>query len=386
MTLCYEIHCRQANEPHPGHLGLKIEGLDVDLTVEPGQFLPKALREATAEGKAGAELAMRAEEICQSYARKAIQRRIDRLKTGLVPESIKVAGGLPADDAALIRAAVSAGKSDTELLAVAKQVRRGFRSGGIMAGTASELASVKRLSEEESVEKFLNRGTLKGLDKPQRQKRMQRRAEKIDNDRDWLERRQKLIAECEAELARWEVELAKWDGSGLPPKAEKMVAVLRDRLAGLRVRVLAASHGFQYAYTQYLTAAIQLATDDIRIWPLMTTTSLDTVRDAVDTFSDVTIGEFDGANYSSGGLALDSQAVAVDDANDRAEFDAADEAVSALGAGSASIQGVAVGKFNTNTNGSLPLHWIEFSSNKTPDGSDFTFVFNAEGIIQAADG
>jgi hypothetical protein len=150
--------------------------------------------------------------------------------------------------------------------------------------------------------------------------------------------------------------------------------------------VLAASHGFQYAYTQYLTKAINLASDDIRIWPLMTNTTLDTVRDAVDTFSDVTADEFDGSGYSSGGLALDSQAVAVDDANDRAEFDSADEVVTALGAGTRSIQGVALGLFVTNTAASLPLHWIEFASNKTPDGADFTFVFNAEGILQAADG
>lgn len=382
--LTYEISRREANEPHPGHLGLKIEGLDVDLTVDPGQFLPKALREAAAEGKTGADLAMRAEAICQAYAAKAIQRRIDRLKTGLIPESVRVAGGV--DNIALLKEAVKAGKTDDELAAIAKQISRGFRSGGIMAGTAAELAAVKRLSEEESVEKFLNRGTLKGLDKPQRQARMKRRAEKFDNDRDWLARRQKLIAECEAELKRWEAELTNWDGNGLPPKAQKNVAVLRDRLAGLKVRVLAASHGFQYAYTQYLTAAIQLATDDIRIWPLMTNTTLDTVRDAVDTFSDVTADEFDGANYSSGGLALDSQAVAVDDANDRAEFDAADEAVTALGAGTRSIQGVGLGKFVTNTAASIPLHWIEFASNKTPDGSDFTFVFNTEGILQAADG
>jgi hypothetical protein len=42
--------------------------------------------------------------------------------------------------------------------------------------------------------------------------------------------------------------------------------------------------------------------------------------------------------------------------------------------------------FVTNLNSSLPLHWIEYASNKTPDGSTFTVVFNAEGILQAADG
>jgi hypothetical protein len=238
----------------------------------------------------------------------------------------------------------------------------------------------------------MQRGALKGLDPKQQADRLIRRAEKFDNDRDWADRRAKLIAECTAELEAAKAKLAEIyaaEGSEITLKSakwERNVAALKNRLAGLQPKVVAVIHGFQYAYTQYWTAAINLSTDDIRIWPYMTNTTIDTVRDGVDTFSDVTLDEFDGANYSSGGLALDGQAVAVDDANDRAEFDCTDEVVTALGAGTRAMQGVAVGKFSTNTAGSLPLHAIDFSSNKNPDGSDFTFAINTEGLLQMADG
>ena len=356
----YEIYQRQSDQHRTGHFGLLIEGVEAELTVEPKQFMERALREAAAAGKTGGELATAAESLCNQYARKALERRIERLQFGTVPEGVNVGS---------------------------------FLTGGINAGTAGEMARRKLVPEARAVELFLNRGSLKGLDKEQRKKRRAARKNAFDNERDWQERRAKLIQECEAELARWEAAAKAWlelpedeRRRTLPPKAVKRAAELRDRLRGLMPKALAASHGFQYAYTQYLTKAVSLSADDIRIWPLMTNTTLDTVRDAVDQFSDVTADEFDGSNYSSGGLALDSQAVAVDDANDRAEFDAADETVTALGAGTRPIQGVALGSFVTNTAASLPLHWIEFASNKTPDGSDFTFVFNAEGILQATDG
>ncbi len=345
----YEIYQRQDNQHRAGHFGFLIEGVEAEITVEPAQFLEKALREVTAEGVTDpAKHAIAVQERCDEYARRAIQRRIDRLQNGTVPAGVDI------------------GKRNTN---------------GVNAGTAGELAKRKRTPETRAVEVFLNRGKLRGLDKDARKKRSAWQKATYDNNADWRQRRLALIKAREADLAYWQTEHANGN-----PKAPRNIAALKTELAGLTAPVLAASHGFQYAYTQYLTKAINLASDDIRIWPLMTNTTLDTVRDAVDTFSDVTADEFDGSGYSSGGLALDSQAVAVDDANDRAEFDSADEVVTALGAGTRSIQGVALGLFVTNTAASLPLHWIEFASNKTPDGSDFTFVFNAEGILQAADG
>lgn len=340
-THSYEIYIRESNHQRPGHMALLIDGIDAEITVDPSQFLPKALREALAAGASPLEAPVKADEIAREYARRALQRRVDRLRAGsLIP------GGVPFD---------ASGKLDD-----------------------SKIPPKQRQAERVAVESFLNRGVLRGLDAAQRKSRFANKARKHDSVQEWRDNRAALIARREAELA----ELLK----STSPKAKRSIIALQKEIAALKAPILAASHGFQYAYTQYLTGAINLASDDIRIWPLMTNTTLDTVRDAVDTFSDVTADEFDGANYTSGGLALDSQAVAVDDANDRAEFDAADETVTALGAGTRSIQGIALGKFVTNTAASIPLHWIEFAANKTPDGSDFTFSFNAEGILQAADG
>lgn len=322
----FEIITRTEGEPRPGWVGMSIDGQDADVTVDPAQWMPVELVNSGGDP-------VKAMAACVARAEEYVERKYQRLLMG--------------------------------------RAGRGLHEPG------------RKRVPQEALFDFMNRGALKGLDETGRRKRLERRANRFDNERDWADRRAKLIAECRAELADAEARLAEIPGDA---KLERDVAILKDRLAGLAPRVVAVIHGFQFAYTQYWTAAVNLPTDDIRIWPYMTNTTIDTVRDGVDTFSDVTLDEFDGANYSSGGLALDSQTVAVDDANDRAEFDCADEVVSALGAGTRAMQGVAVGKFNTNTAGSLPLHAIDFSSNKNPDGSDFTFAINAEGLMQMADG
>jgi hypothetical protein len=325
----FEIITRNENQPRPGWYALTIDGIDCDVTIDAAQWMPKCLIEANGD-------TAKAMELCVARAEDALQRRADRLMS-------------------------------------ARQLGHGI----------DFVEPAARLTPQETIQQYLNRGRLDGLTQEQRIARMTKRAQKFDNDRDWADRRAKLIVEAKAELADWENKLAVDPTNA---KFERMIAITKNRIAGLSPRVVNVIHGFQYAYTQYWTAAINLSTDDIRLWPYMTNTTLDTVRDAVDTFSDVTLDEFDGTNYSSGGLALDTQTVAVDDANDRAEFDCADEVVSSLGAGTRSMQGVAVGKFNTNTAGSLPLHAIDFATNKTPDGSDFTFAINAEGLMQMADG
>jgi hypothetical protein len=253
---------------------------------------------------------------------------------------------------------------------------------GMKVGTVAEFAKLSRGDESRAVAAFLNRGHLRGLDKADRKKRMQRKAERYDHEAEWRERRAKLIALREADLEEWRAKLAAGN-----PKAERWVRLLIQELQALRAPVLAASHGIQYAYGQYLTKQVDLVNDDIRMIMLMTNTTVDTERDAKDQVSDfTTLDAHDGANAPASGSALDSQAVNIDDANDRAEFDAADEVITALGAGTRPVQGELLFSFITNLNSSLPLHYIEYASNKNPDGSDFTRVFNAEGILQAADG
>ena len=263
--------------------------------------------------------------------------------------------------------------------------------------TKPRVPKTRRVREEEAVHAFLHRGKLLGLTRQEREQRLKAR-KRTDHTAAWLEGRAELIADRKRVLdeliQQWNEEQKDKDEEQRAREAEQgesklegSIRRLRQEISDLSAPVLAASHGYQFAYGQYLKKAVDLVNDDIRIVPLMTNTTADTERDAVDTVSDfTTLDEFNGANYSTGGLALDTQAVNIDDANDRAEFDAADETVTALGAGTRSIDGILLISFVTNLNSSLPLHWIDFSTDKTPDGSDFVFQFNAEGILQAADG
>lgn len=391
-THTYERRVREASEHRAGHSELLIDGLEAEITVDPSQFMKKALRESLGDPVA-------AQAICERYARRAIERRIERLREGRVAT---------AGVTALVE--------------------------------ASRKQSPKRVGENEAVERFLNRGRLKGLTADDRKRRKAKRDQRHDHAADWFERRKALIAKRESELSALESELKaappdkaaklarevsrlkddltrlKTPGSDNPAVQQRLdeiwkvereladmahfglrypdaapalaarIAALRDRIRELKAPVLNASHGFQFAYGEYLNADTDLVSGDVRIVPCMTNTTCDTQRDAIDQYSDFTTpDEFDGSGYSTGGQALDNQAVNIDDANDRAEFDADDEAAT-LGAGTRSIQGNLLIEFISTLNGSLPLHWIEYSANKTPDGSLFTVVFNAEGILQAADG
>ena len=144
-----------------------------------------------------------------------------------------------------------------------------------------------------------------------------------------------------------------------------------------------ATHVFNEAKRAILAGEIDLNAHDIRIALLMTNTTADTENDGIVNVDDfTTLDEFDGANYVR--KALTTEAVNKDDANDRAEFDADDVTWTALGAGTRSIAGILVFKFVTADTDNVPIAWLEFSSVKTPDGSDFTVQWNAEGILQAA--
>jgi hypothetical protein len=109
-----------------------------------------------------------------------------------------------------------------------------------------------------------------------------------------------------------------------------------------------------------------------RVALLMTNTTADTANDAVEHLTDLTLDEFDGSGYVRKTLA--SGAVSKDDASDRSELDFADVTWTALGAGTRSIQAVLLYDHVGADSANFPIAWLEFSSNKTPDGSDFTLT------------
>lgn len=144
-----------------------------------------------------------------------------------------------------------------------------------------------------------------------------------------------------------------------------------------------ASQVYNAAKTRLIDGTIDLNTDDIRVALLMTNTTGDTDNDGDVFVGDLTtLDEMDGANYVRKALA--NEAVATDDANDRAEFDADDVVWSSLGAGARQVQGALLFKFVTNDADSPLIAWVEFSSPVTADGTNFTLQWNAEGILQAA--
>ncbi len=124
---------------------------------------------------------------------------------------------------------------------------------------------------------------------------------------------------------------------------------------------------------------LDLNSDDLRLILLMTNTTADTDVDA-DNTGDYTLDEMDGANYAR--QALDNEAVNVDDANDRAEFDADDVSIASLGNGTRQMQGALIHEHITNDAGSFPFVYVEFSSTINPGGSTFSISWNAEGVAQ----
>jgi hypothetical protein len=344
----FEIYQRSDKEHRAGAFALMIDGMEAEVTTDPMQFMPKALAAANGDNE-------KAIQLCAEYAQKSLERRIQRLKSGLMPAAPGLAG----------------------------------------SGPESGMDPINRKTEKEAVHAFLNRGRLNGLTKEQRKARKTKRDELLGRDleAEWKERRMTLIKKAEDHLHEWEEKVNALDPDdqteeavSIRSKAERWIRMLKKELEALKPGIVMASHGFQWTYGQYVTKQIDLVNDDIRICKLMTNTTADTQRDAIDHGNDITTpDEFDGSGYTSGGQALDNQAVNIDDGNDRAEFDADDEAAT-LGAGTRSIQGNLVTSFVTSFALSAVIYWIEYSSNKTPDGSLFTDVFNAEGILQFADG
>jgi len=135
------------------------------------------------------------------------------------------------------------------------------------------------------------------------------------------------------------------------------------------------------AKSRLMSALMDLdeAGDDMRAIGCMTNTTADTDVDA-DNTGTYTLDEMDGANYVRKALA--NQAVATDDANDRAEFDADDLVYASLGNGTRQLQGLLIHEFITDDAGSFPLAFVEFASTINPGGSTLTVSWNAEGIVQ----
>ena len=146
-----------------------------------------------------------------------------------------------------------------------------------------------------------------------------------------------------------------------------------------------------FAYTYGLLAIglgdVHWDTDDIRFIMCMTNTTADTERDKDFIGSFSTLDEFDGGGSHPPAFAareaLANEALTVDTANDRAEFDADNHTVSSLPAGTRDIQGIVVYWHSGSDAASIPLLWIDSGGFPfTANGGDLVLSWNAQGIAQ----
>lgn len=138
---------------------------------------------------------------------------------------------------------------------------------------------------------------------------------------------------------------------------------------------------YHNAIKQLFAGELNLSSDDIRVALLMTNTTADTESD-IDFISDITtIDECDATGYSR--VALANESVSVDDANNLAKFDADDAVFSGLGADATrDYQGALIYKHVTNDSDSVPIVFIDFTTDVPKTATQVTLPWPTDGIIK----
>jgi hypothetical protein len=136
-----------------------------------------------------------------------------------------------------------------------------------------------------------------------------------------------------------------------------------------------------------MNASFDLDAVDVRAVPCMTNTTCDTEVDKTGGNGFTTIDEFNGSGYTAGGFTLLNDLitrVTTGDLTGYTKYDADDWAMGAIGAGTRSVQGIWIVKFDTALTNALtkPLAWLEFASPWAGDGSSRTIVWPANGLFR----
>lgn len=149
-----------------------------------------------------------------------------------------------------------------------------------------------------------------------------------------------------------------------------------------------ASHIFTAAKNKILRGTLVLHTSDMRLALVTSATTADTEQDVEFINAFTTFGEFSTAtnytSYASGGGVLTGEATAVDDPNNRSEFDANNFTWTALGgAANETAQAMVLIAFVTAATDSTAVAYIDTGGFPfTTNGSDVTVTWNVEGVIQ----
>ncbi len=122
---------------------------------------------------------------------------------------------------------------------------------------------------------------------------------------------------------------------------------------------------------------------DIRVALLMTNTTADTDKDAINFVSNIgTLDECNASGYAR--VAIVGEASNVDDTNDLAAFDGNDVSFTGLGGNaSRAIQGALIFKFVTNDADSIPIAFVDFDVDISATATQIDVPWNAAGIIKA---
>ncbi len=146
-----------------------------------------------------------------------------------------------------------------------------------------------------------------------------------------------------------------------------------------------ASNIFNSALNSILDQSLDLVNDDIRARLCMTNTTCDTEKDGIDNISDITtVDVCDATGYAD--VALANEAIAVDDANDRSEFDADNVSFTGLsGDATRDAQGVLLYAYVDGTDANdIPVAFIDFTADITSAATQVDVPWDAQGIIQLA--
>lgn len=144
-----------------------------------------------------------------------------------------------------------------------------------------------------------------------------------------------------------------------------------------------ASNVFNSALVRIFNGGIDFDTNDFRVKLLMTNTTADTEKDAINFVSNITTLDLcDASGYAD--VQLTGEAVNTDDVNNRAEFDANDVSFTGLGGNATrNYQGVLLYKYVDGTNANdIPVAFIEFTTPIPSTATQVDIPWNAEGILQ----
>lgn len=127
-----------------------------------------------------------------------------------------------------------------------------------------------------------------------------------------------------------------------------------------------------------MDGSIDLDTDTIKV--ALVTSSYTPDQDAHDFFDDVT-NEVSGTGYSAGGATLANKAVTQDNTGNKGVFDADDVTWSTS---TITARGAVLYKSTGTASTSALICYIDFGSDKSSAGGNFTIQWNASGILTLA--